>query len=90
MGAPVVGRIQRIDVTGLYGGFVFADHHLDAFAHRSQMHGHVRRVGDQAAVAVEDGAGKVEPFLDVDRIGRVGQGRPHLFGDRHEQVVENF
>ena len=54
------------------------------------MHRHVRRVGDQAAVAVEDRAGEVEPLLDVDRIGGVLQRHAHLLGDRHEEVVEHF
>ena len=54
------------------------------------MHRNVGRVGDQSAVGVEDGAGKVQPFLDVDRVRRVGQHRPHLFGHAHEQVVEDF
>ena len=54
------------------------------------MHGHVRRVGDQVAVGVEDRAGEVEPLLDVHRVGGVGERDPHLLGDRHEQVVEDL
>ncbi len=54
------------------------------------MHRHVRRVGDQRAVAVEHRAGEVEPLLDVDRIGGVLQRHAHLLGDRHEQIVEHF
>ena len=54
------------------------------------MHGHVRRVGDQAPLAVEQSAGKVEPLLDVDRIGGVLQRHPHLLGDRHEEMVEDL
>ena len=54
------------------------------------MHRHVRRIGDQAAGAVEDRAGEVEPLLDVDRIGGVLQHDAHLLGDRHEQVVEDL
>ena len=50
------------------------------------MHRDVRRIGDQIALAVEDGAGKIEPLLDVDRGGGVLQRHPHLLGDRHEQV----
>jgi hypothetical protein len=33
---------------------VFAHHGLDALAHRAQVHRHVRRVGDQVAVGVEE------------------------------------
>ena len=54
------------------------------------MHRHVRRIGDQPPVAVEDRAGEVEPLLDVDRIGGVLQHHAHLLGDRHEQVVEDL
>ena len=54
------------------------------------MHRHVRGVGDEAALAVEHGAGKVEPLLDVDRIGGVLQRHPHLLGDRHEEMVEDL
>ena len=43
-----------------------------------------------APVAVEDGAGEVEPLLDVDRIGGVLQRHAHLLGDRHEEVVEDL
>ena len=39
---------------------------------------------------VEQRAGKIQPLLDVDRIGRVLQLQPHLLGDVHEQVVEHF
>jgi hypothetical protein len=31
-----------------------------------------------------------EAFLDVDRVGRVGERHAHLLRDRHEQVVEHF
>ena len=32
------------------------------------MHRHVRRVGDQVALGVEQRAGEIEPLLDVDRV----------------------
>ena len=54
------------------------------------MHRHMWSVGDQCAIGIKDGAGEVKPLLDVDRIGRVLQRHAHLFGDRHEQVVEHF
>ncbi len=54
------------------------------------MHRHMRRIGDQPAFAVKQGAGKIQPFLHVDRMGDIFQHRPHLFGDGHEQIVENF
>ena len=54
------------------------------------MHRHVRRVGDEAPVTVEQSAGEVEPLLDVDRIGGVLQRDAHLLGDRHEEVIEDL
>ena len=54
------------------------------------MHRHVRRVGDEPAVAIEHRTGEVEPFLDVDRIGGVLQRDPHLLGDRHEEMIEDL
>ena len=54
------------------------------------MHRHVRSVGDEASLAVEQCAGKVEPLLDVDRIGGVLQRDAHLLGDRHEEMIEDL
>ena len=54
------------------------------------MHRHVRRVGDQVAVGVEQRAGEVQPLLDVHRVGGVLQPQAHLLGDVHEQVVEDL
>ena len=39
---------------------------------------------------VENRTRKVEPLLDVHRIGRVLQGDAHLLGDRHEEIVEDL
>ena len=50
----------------------------------------MRRVGDERAGRVEDGAGEVEPLLDVDRVGRVLERHAHLLGNRHEEVVEDL
>ena len=54
------------------------------------MYRDMRRVGDQAAARVEDGAGEIEPLLDIDRARGVLQRIAHLLGDRHEQIVEHF
>ena len=69
---------------------VARDHGLDRLAHRAQVHRHVRRVGDQVAVGVEQRAGEVEPLLDVHRVGGVLQAQAHLLGDVHEEVVEDL
>ena len=54
------------------------------------MDGNVRRIGDQFARSVEQGAGEIEPFLDVYRSRRRLENDAHLFCDRHEEIVENF
>ena len=46
----------------------------------------MRRIGDQVALPVEQGAGEIQPFLDVHRRGRVLQRHAHLLGDRHEEI----
>jgi hypothetical protein len=90
VGAAVVGVIEDVDVAAADAAAVALDHHLDGLAHGAEVHRHVRGVGDQAAVGVEDRAGEVEPFLDVDRVRGGLQAYAHLFGHRHEQVVEDL
>ena len=90
MGAAIIGRVQHVDVAGIDAARIVVDHGADALAHRAQMHRHMRCVGDQCAAGVEDGAGEIDTFLDVHRIGRVLQREAHLLGDRHEEIVEDL
>jgi hypothetical protein len=90
VGAAVVGVVEHVHVAGAHPAGVAAGDDLDALAHRPEVDGHVRRVGDQPAAGVEHRAGEVEPLLDVDRVGGGLQPHPHLLGDRHEQVVEDL
>ena len=69
---------------------VLADHSTDALAHGSQVDRHVRGVGDEVPVRIENGAGEVESFLDVHRVGGLLKGRAHLLGNRHEEVIEDL
>ena len=50
----------------------------------------MRRVGDKLALGVEQRAGKIQPLLDVDRIGGRLQPQAHLLRYRHVQVVEHL
>ena len=88
--AAIIGAVQHEGIAGadLPGGF--AHHHLDGMGHGPKMHRHMGRIRHQIALPVKDGTGKIQPFLDVDRPGRIGQRGPHLVGDRHEQIVENL
>ena len=54
------------------------------------MDGNVRGVGDEAAVGIEERAGKIESFFDVRGQRRAAQGRAHLLGDGGETAVEEF
>ena len=54
------------------------------------MHRDMRGVGDEAPGGIENGAGEVEPLLDVDRARGVLQRIAHLLGDGREELVEHF
>ena len=90
MRAAIIGCVQRVDVARAHRAAVQIDDRLDRAIHRAEMHRHMRGVGDEMALRIEDGAGEIEPLLDVDRIGGVLQRDAHLFGDRHEEVVEHL
>ena len=90
MGAAIVGRVQGKDVAGMNVALVQPDDGFDRAVHRTEMNRHMRRVGDELAIAGKDRAGEVEPLLDIDRIGGVLQRHAHLLGDRHEQIIEDF
>ncbi len=90
MRAAVIRRVERKHVARPDASLVVADDRLNRTIHRAQMHRHVRGVGDEAPLAVEEGAGKVEPLLDVHGIGCVLERHAHLLGDRHEEMVEDL
>jgi hypothetical protein len=54
------------------------------------MDRNMRRIRDQGSARIEQRAGEIEPFLDVHRGRGVLQRKSHLFGDRHEEIVEEF
>ena len=90
MGAAVVGVVEHKHIAGLHAALVFGDHGFDALAHRTQVHRHVRRIGDQVALRVKQRTGKIQTLFDVDRVGGVLQLQTHLLGNVHEQVVEHL
>ena len=89
VGAAGVGVVEREGLARLQVRMAVA-HGADAGAHAAQVHRHVWRVGHQPAVGVEQGAGEVEPFLDVHRMGGAFQRRAHGLRDAHEAAVEEF
>ena len=88
--AARVRRIEYKRITRLHLSGALLKNHANAFAHRTQVHRHVWRIGDEIAKRIKDRAREVEPLFDVDRIARVRERDAHLFGNRHEQVVEHF
>jgi len=54
------------------------------------MHWHVVAHRDHFAIAVENRAGIIAPFLDVGRKCRAPQGRAHLLSDGVVEVLEDF
>ena len=89
MRASVIRIVQHIDVAAPHRGVALHDR-SNGFAHGSQVHRHVGRIGDQRALAVEHRAAEIQAFLDVHRMSRVLQPQAHLFGDVHEQIVEDL
>src|SRR5664279_1948699 len=59
-----VGRIEHEYIAGQRVFVAAIDNRLTSFAHRAEMHWHVRRVRNEVAIAVEPRAGKIEPLLD--------------------------
>lgn len=86
----MVRVVDRIHVARPHLPAAASEHLLDGLPHRAQMHRNVRGIGDQIAVGVEEGAGEVEPLLDVDGVRGVLQADAHLLGDGHEEAVEDL
>ena len=68
------GDVARLEAEGADGG-------LHAHGHGAEVDGHVIAHGDDAALAVKQGAGVVAALLDVGAEGGTAQDRTHLFGD---------
>ena len=100
MGAAIIGGVERVDVARLHAPPVHghaagaraapAQDGADAVAHAAQMHRHMRRIGDQIACRVEQGAGEIEPLADIDRGRAVLERGAHFLRDRHEQPAHHF
>ena len=91
MGAAVVGVVGCHRIAGRQGrtfasgyGRQQAD---DAVAHGAQVHGDMGRIGHQAAAAIEEGTGKIQPLFDVHRAGGLPQPLAHPLGDGAESVL---
>ena len=89
MRTAVIWIVQYIDIAAAHLR-IAVDDGADRLAHRTEVHRHVRRVGDQRAGCIEQRAAEIQALLDIDRIGGVLQTQAHLFGDVHEDVVEQL
>ena len=90
MRAAVIGRVEDIGIPRPHCALVGFDDGFNRLAHRAQMDRDVRGIGDQATIRCEDGAREIQPFLDIHRVGGIGQRRAHLLGDRHKEVVKHL
>lgn len=90
MRAAGVRCVKDEYIASLHGGSPPSKDFLDRLTHGAQVHRHVRRVRDQMAGFVEERAGEIKTLFDVHGRRRVGERHAHLFGDRHEEVVEHF
>ncbi len=88
--AAVERVVERHHVARLQRAAPVAQHRPHALAHRAEMHRHMRRIGHQRALGVEDRAAKIQPLLDVHAHRGVLQHRTGLLGDVHEQIVEQL
>ena len=82
--------VQRHDVARFQAAATIAHDRADAFPHGPKVHGHVRRVGDQPARGIENRAGEVKPFFDINGQRCILQHRAGLLSHAHEQIIEQF
>ncbi len=61
----------------------------DGRAHRAEVNGDVRRVGDELARCVEEGAAEVQAIPNVGALGRALEDRSHALGDGHQRVAHH-
>jgi hypothetical protein len=90
VGAAVVGIVEDVNIAGFELVTSGLNHALDAFAHGAEVDGNVGCIGHQLPMVVEDRAGEVEPFFDVDGVAGILQRYAHFVGDGAEEVVEDF
>src|SRR5271165_3132098 len=82
--------VQSVDIPRPNSFLPTLNDRLHGASHGTEMHRHVRRVGNQPSLGIEQCAGEIETLLDVNRIRGVLQDSAHLFRDRHEKVIEYF
>ena len=88
VGAAEAGVVGHHHVAGRHGDRLAQAAHAEA--ERPEVDGDVRRVDHQLAGRIEQGAGEVEPLLDVGGDGGALEPLPHLPGDRGEAVSEQL
>ena len=104
MGAAIIRGVERIDVARQHAAPVDrlsvrapirdnaapAHDRADAVTHAAEVDGHVRRVGDQIAGRVEQGAGEIQPFPNIDRRSTMLKRGAHFLSYRHEQAAHHL
>ena len=65
MRATIIGVVERHHIAGFERRAPRPDDGPHTFPHGTQMHRHMRRIGNQRASGIENSAGEIEPFLDI-------------------------
>ena len=86
----MVRIVQDKNIATLHVIFVLANDSFDALPHAAQMHGHVRRVGNQMPLGTEQSAREIQTLFDVDGVGCILKLQAHLLRNVHEQIIENL
>ncbi len=91
MDPPQIGVVDQDPVAGGEAlGPVGRDRPRHDVGERAQVRRLGEGLGDGPQVAVEERAGEVAPRLDVGRVRRAPERRPHLLGDREERVADDL
>src|SRR5208283_3956869 len=81
MRAAREGIVQSVDIPRPNSFLPALNDRLHRASHRTKMHRHMWRVGNQPSLGIEQCAGEIETLLDVNRICGVLQDSAHLFRD---------
>lgn len=84
--APCAGVVAQQHIARVEVSPQVLDLELHRLLHGAQVHRNVGGIGDQPPIGSEEGAGEVQPLLDVGGDGRALQDAAHLLSNAHEAV----
>ncbi len=66
-------------------------HHLpDTDSETAQVNRNMGRICNQVSLVIDQGAGKIQPFLNIYRKCSPLQHGPHILGDTHKPAAKEF